>query len=93
MPHMPSDVRLKYSIHINKTVNIQLRNLKMINGLIQNNKASMFSSTYHLLIYTVMKYRKLPQWQPRITEAFSPHDEQNLIMLEFYEVGYFFKQK
>lgn len=40
-----------------------------------------------------MKYRKLPQWQPRITEAFSPHDEQNLIMLEFYEVGYFFKQK
>lgn len=92
MPHKP-DVRF---INIKKKATGQLHlKITLLNERVDSELtgASVFPSPYHMLIYTVMKYRKQPQWQPRITEAFSPHDEQNLIMLEFYEVGYFFKQK
>lgn len=67
-----ADVRL---INIKKTVTGQLHlKITILNEWVDSelNGASVFPSPYHTLIYTVMKYRKQPQWQPRITEAFFP---------------------
>lgn len=57
--------------------------------LIQTNEVSTFPSPYHLLIYTIQEAAAAGN----VASPKFSYDEQTLIMLEFYKVGFFFQTK